>query len=526
MPNPVRQYIGARYTVKIYENSLDPSSAEWESGRSWEPLILVTYNNSSYMSKKEVSALIGNPAANPEYWVCTGYYNGQIITLQNQVATLNTIVASLNDPFYIMVSTGDTTDRSAELTSALATKKAILFSEGDFYFDSTVTIPDDSLIIGCGSTSVIRPASGLNGYIFDVGNSVTIENIKFNGGETTKPTTPGITGAITFTSKSRPLKISNVEFIGFDNNAIYVKNVGYGHLTSLQIVNCYFRYNWIGVYLDDKGEFCLISNSNFLDCGMGAFIGGGNNHFDNCGFNRNTYGVNIDGSVSTNNGHGLISNCSFKHNTSLGMRIKDVSYGESVVNCMFFTNTTWDLEVTNSGGGINILDSVFGNGSKVYVHNTSTVFVQNNHFNGTPSNIAVESGSTAYGLANFGDDGKRISTLSKSMPLASSPVSTTYTANSYVNESSFNNIAIHEKGGVLYVYFYISVTSAPPSTPTEIGKLTSPLGFATTGDVWEQIMSHTDGHFVIGITSAGSIQILSTDSGTGVLRTTLAIPLV
>ena len=88
MPNPVRQYIGARYTVKIYENSLDPSSAEWESGRSWEPLILVTYNNSSYMSKKEVPSNIGNPAANPAYWVCTGYYNGQITQLQQDVLDL------------------------------------------------------------------------------------------------------------------------------------------------------------------------------------------------------------------------------------------------------------------------------------------------------------------------------------------------------------------------------------------------------------------------------------------------------
>lgn len=85
MPNIVRQYVGARYTVKIYENSLDPSSAEWESGNSWEPLVLVTYNNSSYLSKKEIPSNIGNPASNPSYWVCTGYYNGQIISLQNQI---------------------------------------------------------------------------------------------------------------------------------------------------------------------------------------------------------------------------------------------------------------------------------------------------------------------------------------------------------------------------------------------------------------------------------------------------------
>ena len=81
----VRQYIGARYTIKVYENSLDPSSAEWESGIAYEPLTLVTYNNSSYISKKQISAGIGNPASNPTYWACTGYYNGQIINLQDQI---------------------------------------------------------------------------------------------------------------------------------------------------------------------------------------------------------------------------------------------------------------------------------------------------------------------------------------------------------------------------------------------------------------------------------------------------------
>ena len=85
----VRQYIGARYTIKVYENTLDPSSAEWQSGVTYEPLTLVTYNNSSYLSKTQVGAGVGNPAANPAYWVVTGYYNGQILTLQNQIDAIN-----------------------------------------------------------------------------------------------------------------------------------------------------------------------------------------------------------------------------------------------------------------------------------------------------------------------------------------------------------------------------------------------------------------------------------------------------
>ena len=73
-----RQYIGARYVTKIYENSLDPSSAEWEANVNYEPLTMVTYNNGSYLSKRTVPGNVGNPASNPTYWTQTGFYNGQI----------------------------------------------------------------------------------------------------------------------------------------------------------------------------------------------------------------------------------------------------------------------------------------------------------------------------------------------------------------------------------------------------------------------------------------------------------------
>lgn len=84
----IRQYIGARYVIKIYENSQDSSSAEWEQG-NFEPLVMVTWQNGSYLSKKEVPATVGNPANNPNYWVQTGFYNGQIASLQNQIDDIN-----------------------------------------------------------------------------------------------------------------------------------------------------------------------------------------------------------------------------------------------------------------------------------------------------------------------------------------------------------------------------------------------------------------------------------------------------
>ena len=93
----MRQYIGARYVTKIYENSLDPSSAEWEASVNYEPLTMVTYNNGSYLSKKEVPAAIGDPASNPTYWVQTGFYNGQIIYLQSEIDDINDAIGDINN---------------------------------------------------------------------------------------------------------------------------------------------------------------------------------------------------------------------------------------------------------------------------------------------------------------------------------------------------------------------------------------------------------------------------------------------
>ena len=91
----IREYVGARYVLKIYENSLDPLSADWESNTSYEPLTMVNYNNSSYISRKDVPANIGNPVDNPTYWALSGLYNGQIANLQNQINNIITDLGSL-----------------------------------------------------------------------------------------------------------------------------------------------------------------------------------------------------------------------------------------------------------------------------------------------------------------------------------------------------------------------------------------------------------------------------------------------
>lgn len=83
----IRQYIGARYVPKFYDNP--NGTSEWLPNVIYEPLTIVTYDSNSYTSKKTVPASVGIPANNPEYWVATGNYNAFIQEVQDQLDTIN-----------------------------------------------------------------------------------------------------------------------------------------------------------------------------------------------------------------------------------------------------------------------------------------------------------------------------------------------------------------------------------------------------------------------------------------------------
>lgn len=94
------QYIGARYVPIFYQNSLDPTSSEWEPNVTYEPLTWVSLPNGyMYISKKEVPANTGTPASNPQYWFEAGQYNAYIQSLQDQIDDMQdaTIPGSLQD---------------------------------------------------------------------------------------------------------------------------------------------------------------------------------------------------------------------------------------------------------------------------------------------------------------------------------------------------------------------------------------------------------------------------------------------
>ena len=95
-----RQYIGARYVPKFFDNN---GSTEWVSGVQYEALTIVTYLGNSYTSRKAVPSNIGAPNANPEYWASTGLYNAQVEQLRTEIDALSDTVEAMQTRKYILI---------------------------------------------------------------------------------------------------------------------------------------------------------------------------------------------------------------------------------------------------------------------------------------------------------------------------------------------------------------------------------------------------------------------------------------
>ena len=105
-----RQYIGARYVPKFYQNSVD-GSTQWESNVVYEPLTYVTLTNGHmYISKKQVPATVGSPVSNIEYWLDIGSYNGFIEELQDEIDDItNVVIPALQDDIALKQNITDNT---------------------------------------------------------------------------------------------------------------------------------------------------------------------------------------------------------------------------------------------------------------------------------------------------------------------------------------------------------------------------------------------------------------------------------
>lgn len=264
----VRQYIGARYVIKVYQNSQDPSSAEWEASTSYEPITLVTYNNSSYLSKKEVPSNIGDPASNPQYWVITGAYNGQIAALQTQLNKIKDFVT----PEQFGAAGDGTSDDTQAIQDAIdnADGRIVLLSQA-YRVTDIINLVTGTRIEGVNGATIIDDVPSLTPYygILDGRNinNVSINNVTFIGENTSGSAVYTVLNAdcIIMFRDCQHIEVTNCSFKGITKgNCVIAAGSKFVTVDTCDIE--YYTYCGIGFYDTTKWSSvrnCKIVNSRY-----------------------------------------------------------------------------------------------------------------------------------------------------------------------------------------------------------------------------------------------------------------------
>lgn len=339
----VRQYIGARYVTKIYENSLDPSSAEWEASTAYEPLTMVTYNNSSYLSKKDVPASVGDPASNPTYWVVTGAYNGQIAHLQDQIDDLDAeIKTGFITPEMFGAAGDGVTNDTAAVQAALDANGTTVVLNGEYRIEDTLCVSGHKNIIGSGTIYAYLPGSAPDEYIFAFGC-----------------TTLGVTGA-PYTGIIEGIKIAlitgNISYgLGFGNaKDTVIRNI----IMDFSAGNCHNKFIFFGHNIDIASP--VSSKKNFIIEGS-LFISDADPNS----------GRNVCETISFANGH---SHITVKDNIILNCKDDGVAVHNckdiSIINNYLYSFSgrifgSWSQDIVIDGNTIEVEPNIFCQGIQI-----------------------------------------------------------------------------------------------------------------------------------------------------------------
>ena len=214
-----RQYIGARYVPKFFNNN---GSNDWVEGIPYESLVIVTDLNNSYTSYKPVPSNIGRPSANPDYWVCTGNYNAQVEEYRQDVEEYTErAVEVICTPEDYGAKGDGVTDDTVALKNAIENSNSVMLKRGSTYLISEqIAIPSNTFIYGNGTIKIANN-SAITGGVFRIAGkeNITIDSVIFDSNvsnqDTFVYTTPDeAPNIVIFTTDSNNVTVKKCKFIG------------------------------------------------------------------------------------------------------------------------------------------------------------------------------------------------------------------------------------------------------------------------------------------------------------------------
>ena len=255
------------------------------------------------------------------------YYQSQHYDNTYNIACSPTITADTNN---YLASTGDQTDRSADIQAILSTNNTCHLGPGLFMI-SGVEIPAYKSVIGSGRYTTVRLLPSVtSGYAFKMNDQTTVSDMRISGG-TTSPTiesTVGTRHGILFEGTKisgqtggvtrKKASVYNVMISNFTGGGVACTGTGVDIDSNMLINNCFIDHCNAGIYIPYYSEYHKFTNCAVTYCYYGCYNNGGNNIFANCDFSGNRVGIYIDNSTnqSPNNTHGVYTGCSVNHSYS------------------------------------------------------------------------------------------------------------------------------------------------------------------------------------------------------------------
>ena len=315
---------------------------------------------------------------------------------------------SIFEDKYYLESTGDKTDRSAEIEAKLKEYGSCLLGTGVFYV-SGVKMPDNTTLIGMGTaTKVILMPEIEAGATVEIGSFCSVKDLfllgaeeeielgeavgerhglLFKGNDTPK------THKEIGTLQPKHSMISGCEMASFTGGGLTCTDTGYSARCSLTVANCHVFNCGAGINITHFSEYHEFTNVLCTRNLFGCINNGGNNVFVGCGFTGNVTGFLIDNSEgqSPNNSHGSVVGCTINHsgsNKGIGIHILGATSGFVFSGCQLFFSKI----VIENSTGIQINSTNFGKNAEISIKGGSMTLFNSAIFTTLPT-ISVEDNS-------------------------------------------------------------------------------------------------------------------------------------
>lgn len=169
----VRQYIGARY-IPLFSDPI-----EWSATLNYEPLTVVTYQGSSYISRQYTPA--GTPLSNTQYWVLWADFNAQIEAYRQEVLRFDGRITANADA--ISAETSARTAADATINTAIANEAAAR-AAADRALNTRIDNIDSEIWVIIGDSFTDTSQTSFNNWVEIIQSmrpNITIKNYARSG---------------------------------------------------------------------------------------------------------------------------------------------------------------------------------------------------------------------------------------------------------------------------------------------------------------------------------------------------------